>query len=279
MPASKARLIGVDCSTDPTKVGLAVGHLEGGKLFITHAKPDKSKPDENKTWGDIEETVAEWIDDSENCLLAFDAPLGWPRPLGEALVKHEHMAGAVLEPKLDLRASQKILKAQLDQMFHRKTEQRIYEDVFEKRKKPLGVGEDKIARTAHVALSFLQSLRNETKWEIPLAWKPGCVEGVSVIEVYPAATLEGRNIRHADCRGKRGKEKQERLINWREDVIGRLEVDLDKDGIEKTILESGHVFDAALCVLTAADFVRGDVQCPTDLALAKQEGWIWVKKP
>ena len=44
-------------------------------------------------------------------------------------------------------------------------------------------------------------------------------------------------------------------------------------------IKSDHILDAILCVLAAADFVRGDVIMPKNEAQAKQEGWIWFKKP
>ena len=280
---SETLFIGVDCAVDAQNVGLATGRMEGRKLIVTHAEC-------GATWNGIEYTVTGWINHSENSLLALDAPLGWPRPLGEALVTREHMAGDALKPQLDLVAHPKKLKAKLDRMFHRKTEQWIYEEIFERHKKPLGVGEDKIARTGYVALSFLENLRGKTNREIPPAWTPGSVEDVSVIEVYPAATLEGRDIRGPDCRGKRGKEKRDCLVAWRKDVIGRLsnEIKIRDNGIEKFILRSGHVFDAMLCMLAAADFAKGKATAPEDaeingvkvgLKIAEKEGWIWVRKP
>jgi len=36
------------------------------------------------------------------------------------------------------------------------------------------------------------------------------------------------------------------------------------------------VLDAAVCVQAGCDFLRGRAIAPTDLALAKKEGWIWV---
>ena len=49
--------------------------------------------------------------------------------------------------------------------------------------------------------------------------------------------------------------------------------------MKREILSDKNIFDAVLCVLAAADFVKGDVIRPTNRALAKKEGWIWVKSP
>lgn len=284
---SATLLIGVDCATTPKNVGLAAGHLDGKEqeLVITHTE-------RYKTWDDIEKTVVEWIGGAENCLLAIDAPLGWPRPLGDALVKcecdgnalikREHMAGDVLNPDLDLRAPLKDRKSELDRMFYRKTEQRVYEDVFERHKKPLGVGEDKIARTAGVALSFLENLRSKMKREILLAHAPGDFDGIFAIEVYPAATLkrlERPDIPHAGYKGRKG------TVN-RENIVKGLQKNGEKEMtlcgcIEKKMLDNDDILDAAVCVLSAADFVRGNVDLPknaNERELAKKEGWIWVRE-
>ena len=44
-------------------------------------------------------------------------------------------------------------------------------------------------------------------------------------------------------------------------------------------LEDADALDAMLCVLAGADFLAGKAYSPTDLALAKKEGWIWIRKP
>ena len=40
-----------------------------------------------------------------------------------------------------------------------------------------------------------------------------------------------------------------------------------------------HALDAVLCLVAAADFLRGDVvqPLPADLASARREGWIWFR--
>jgi hypothetical protein len=40
---------------------------------------------------------------------------------------------------------------------------------------------------------------------------------------------------------------------------------------------SADALDAAVCVLAAADFLRGEAMPPEDQALAEREGWIWVR--
>jgi hypothetical protein len=45
------------------------------------------------------------------------------------------------------------------------------------------------------------------------------------------------------------------------------------------MLMSEHAFDAAVCVLAAMDFLTAEVFEPSDPDTARQEGWIWVRKP
>jgi hypothetical protein len=39
------------------------------------------------------------------------------------------------------------------------------------------------------------------------------------------------------------------------------------------------ILDAVLCVLAGVDFLKGEVLFPKDMALARKEGWIWVRDP
>jgi hypothetical protein len=120
--------------------------------------------------------VAGWLEGAPGALLAIDAPLGWPKQLGVSLVGHE--AGDALTPEAD-------------QLFHRDTDAAIEREL---RKRPLEVGANLIARTAHAALSFLEELRRLTGLTLPLAWDREQRAPVSVIEVYPAATLRAHGI-------------------------------------------------------------------------------------
>ena len=43
--------------------------------------------------------------------------------------------------------------------------------------------------------------------------------------------------------------------------------------------ENADAFDAMLCVLAGQDFLSGRAMPPDNLELARQEGWIWVRRP
>jgi len=240
-------LIGVDYSAQKGKVGLACGRLDGDSLKVEFAKCPE-------THAAVEQQIVDWINKEKKnggVLLAIDAPLGWPEPLSKVLCRHK--AG-------------RALSTPADQMFKRATDRWVRDEIGQN---PLEVGANLIARTAYSALSFLLKLRNETGYAIPLAWNPGRAKGVSVIEVYPAATLKGRNP----------------LSKTTEDIIKKLKEEITLCGdTEEQMRGSKDVRDAVVCVLAAADFanknnkVISPKEAKVDLKLAKKEGWIWVKK-
>ena len=77
-------IIGIDCSANPKKCGVAVAKYCGGKSTL-----------HSLSCGDLKYNIHRWLREfyskKERCLIAFDAPLGWPQQLGEML--STHMAG------------------------------------------------------------------------------------------------------------------------------------------------------------------------------------------
>ena len=165
------RIIGIDCATDDTKVGVAwaLRTSQGVRVMdacvCTRAQSALDR-------------VAKCASEAEGqVLIAIDAPLGWPRPMGDALVGHRAGAEVLVSP---------------NDLFRRATDRYIQRRLG---KTPLDVGADRIARTAHAALRLLGGLRARLPHEIPLAWMSPPGEMVSAIEVYPAATLLSHGIR------------------------------------------------------------------------------------
>ena len=76
-------------------------------------------------------------------------------------------------------------------LFRRETDRFIRDKLG---KQSFDVGADRIAWTAHSALTLLSALRERLHAPIPLAWSPR-ICGLCAIEVYPAATLKA----HAIC--------------------------------------------------------------------------------
>lgn len=231
------RVIGIDCAVQPEKTGLVLAEVDGAVVHVRAVQTGKGI--------DVASLVADWLANTDSALLALDAPLGWPAPLGDWLATHAAGGSASARAANDL--------------FRRVTDRHIHAMLG---KLPLEVGADRIARTAHAALTLLDAVRTRTGLPIPLAWTPGEVTGVQAIEVYPAAT------RRAHCADRTrgalaGFETRLRFV---------------APAVEPAADETDQR-DALLCAVAGADFLRGAVMWPTDAAAARREGWIWAAAP
>ena len=240
-------VIGVDCATQPKSVGLALCILGAERARIEEVAVERS-------WDDIDARVASWI--SRDTLIAVDAPLGWPALLSDEL--HAHRAGAPLP-------------GTANELFRRRTDDVVASALG---KRPLDVGADRIARTAHTALALLKRLRQAMQMEIPLAWEPGELSDVAAIEVYPAGTLVSRELPSAGYKGAGSEQASIRRALCKGIAA---EVALPR-GAKRAAMESDHVLDAVLCCVAGCDFIRGNVMSPDDLDQARREGWIWVRR-
>ena len=110
-------------------------------------------------------------------------------------------------------------------------------------------------------LRLLDYLRRETGRPIPLAWTADEDATWRAIEVYPAATRIAHGA--ADQGGS---------------LMG-LDGLLDCSVVEPSVLAREHTVDACVCVLAAADFLRGRAVSPPNLETALLEGWIWAPGP
>jgi predicted RNase H-like nuclease len=239
-------IIGIDCATQEERMGLARGLMsESGALSV-----------ERVTLGTAGESaaasVSQWIRGQARFVVAFDAPLGWPRRLGEALVKH--VAGAPLAPGSD------------DQ-FRRQTDRLVQKTLG---KMPPDVGADRIARTARAALTMLAAVRELADKPVPLAWKQAQDSGV--IEVYPAATLITRGVSGVGYKAGTAQGRKARG-----QILTRLASEIDIKTTRELMIEDANLFDAMVCVLAGADFARGQCIEPPDDAQATKEGFIWFR--
>lgn len=157
-----------------------------------------------------------------------------------------------------------------NKLFRRSTDDVVAERVG---KRPLDVGADRIARTAHAALGFLNRLREKAELPIPLAWEPTKVGGAEAIEVYPAATLKARGLVDRGYKGA-----TQNALGARRSLVSELRKELRlQDSDQAALEESDHVLDSVVCTLAALDFAKGEVVRPTDLTRARKEGWIWFR--
>lgn len=156
-------LLGIDCATQPNKVGLALGHARGDGVCVTACRTcSRAEPPAA--------VVRDWLAGSECVVIGMDAPLGWAEPLGRAL--HGHEAG-------------RPMGFSSNDLFRRATDRSIRERY---RKWPLEAGANFISRTAVAALDLLHDIGMDRGCAAPLAWDPGALASLSAIEVYPAVT-------------------------------------------------------------------------------------------
>jgi hypothetical protein len=184
----------------------------------------------------------------------MDAPLGWPRALAPSLAGHQ--AG---DP----------LAAPADELFRRETD-RVVQQLTKKR--PMEVAADKIARVALRCVKLIGELREQSGLALPLAWSPAIPTSTSVIEVYPATSLRARGLSDSGYKGSKPANRARRVT-----LVEELQRDILISGDTDVILDSDDALDAVTCLISAADFIRGDVVVPQDRARAEREGWIWFR--
>jgi len=241
-------VVGIDCATKESNIGLALGSVQDDRVLVMKIAAGESKVSA--------ETIVDWLSYGQPALLALDSPLGWPEKLGSQLIGH--VAGRSLFSDPDV-------------LFSRETDRVVREALH---KKPLEVGANYIARTAHSALRLLDDLRQKTGLRIPLAWEMGIVKETCAIEVYPAGTLKARNIEAV-------KKDDELASKRRTELLKQLQIDIDLEKGGKIIIDNADAFDAVMCILAGSDFLLGRcIPIPADkMELVKKEGWIWVRKP
>lgn len=237
------QIIGVDCATQDSKTGVARGHVVDGMLTVEDVALCSAA-------SSAHDTIARWLVESpEKTLLALDAPLGWPSGM-RALAGH--VAGFPVP-------------ATAESMFRRDTDRFVTEHV---QQRPLEVGADRIARTAHSALTLLASLRQTLAEPIPLAWEPTFATRLAAIEVYPAATLKAKGYI------SKGYKKRDQIAE-RSRIVAQL-TECCTIRHSGDLISEADVLDAAVCVLAGHEFLAGRAMAPRDNSSAQQEGWIWV---
>ena len=274
---AESLIIGIDCATERTEIGVAVAASSEETLQLAELFRANQLGKDRSVAEFLENKVVESRKDGKSVLLVFDAPLGWPEAMRTELATH---------------AAGKPLATARQRMFSRLTDRFVYRQT---RKKPLDVGADRIAKTAHWALELLEQIRDATGEEIPLAWGPDQVRGVTVIEVYPALALlalapegEERLKFGAGYKKKPERDRKTRKV-VRDPGLGAREVIWDQLRCLRAggpLEESGtpdtdHEIDAVLCVQVAFDFLRGRCAQPPGSLLAdvlRREGWIWFNK-
>jgi hypothetical protein len=117
----------------------------------------------------------------------------------------------------------------------------------------------------------LAEIRRITGLPIPLAWQPDYEDRATAIEVYPAATLVACGLPAKNYKNTHQAAERRTIMAGLEEFM-----QLPAEGHD---MESNpDVLDAAICVLAGFHFVAGEATPPTNLDLARHEGWIWVRR-
>lgn len=242
----EVKIVGIDCAVQPKKMGIAVGLLSSGSIKVESIQHGLSNPTQ---------FIADAMQMSIPVLLALDAPLGWPAPMGEELADHYAADRVSVPPNM---------------IFRRDTDRFVKKTIG---KQSLDVGADRIARTAWSAVNLLAEVRRLTGSNIPLAWSSGMIHESSCIEVYPAATLEAQGL---SSRGYKGNKPVH--CESRKNLFAKLNVTLElADYLKRTAVSNDDAFDSLICLLAAVDFLEGKAMRPENIDTARKEGWIWVR--
>lgn len=259
--AGPITLIGIDCAADPANTGLACGRYADGAVTVLDVAGGTRQPP-------LIETLRPWLNQGGPTLIAVDAPLGWPRPMGDALATHR--AGAPLTYE---RAARRSASSQSDanRFFRRETDRYIKGWLNQQ---PLDVGADRIARAAFAALDLLEQIAEATGQPVELAWRPEAITGLRAIEVYPAASLKAHGM---IFQGYKDQPKR----SARKQILAGLAARLRFADDFPVLLNAPDMLDAVVCLLAAQDFLTGAAMAPPpELAeAAAQEGWIWARAP
>lgn len=238
-------VIGLDAAAQWKKFGYSIGQFADGRVMIESAG----------LLGDaagLAQKIGVPLRSCKDAIISIDAPLGWPKALGDALVRHH--VGATLAPLPN-------------ELFRRVTDDYIHELIG---KRPLDVGADKIARAAWRALDVLNQLRRIAGRDIPVLVDRWDHVGLAAIEVYPAATLMAHGLATSGYKDKDGIDDRRTIAKALEPLA---------NGIASYVDETDDVFDACLCLVSALDFLRNEAAPPTDINAARKEGWIWTRYP
>jgi hypothetical protein len=65
----------------------------------------------------------------------------------------------------------------------------------------------------------------------------------------------------------------------RREIIADLRKMMMLPANQNLLEEDVDILDAVLCVLAGVDFLKGEVIFPKDMALARKEGWTWIRDP
>lgn len=283
------RIIGIDCAADPGNIAVASAIQVDGRLTVDGLFFGKKSGGTRTERLDLLATaISEQASTEAPTLLAFDAPLGWPAAMRQALAKG--VAGSVAGIPDDA-----------SRMFSRTTDLFV---AHRTGKTPQKVGASLVATLTHTALRLIRMIekkceeRSISMVSAPLDRRESFRKDVHLIEVYPA--LAGPRFLCGASRSESWKAVGTELKKYRKEkswdaAVKQLQECLQTDcarlprQVENDIRRlRDHGLDAILCAWTGWQFLRGECVSPWSAemgikgeALAealRREGWIWFDR-
>lgn len=232
--------VGIDLAAEPPGTAVATIRWAAGRAVL----------DEVVTHAD-DEVVLRWMQHPDGAV-GIDCPFGWPAPFVAMIA--DHTAGRLQVPgdrpsgwrrEYALRETDRHVQATIGLS-------------------PLSVSADKIG---HVAIRLV-ALISELDRTIDSS-----LDGSGAIaETYPAAALRVWGLPHRRYKGDQYRRERSALV----DALLVAAPWLDLGEHAGSVRDSDHVLDAVLCALVARACQRGFTDPPTDVELARREGWIHV---
>lgn len=239
------RTLGIDLSADGKKTAAATIEWEQGRAVVAEVM-----------LGLDDEALVEALRIAERS--GIDAPLGWPRPMVDAVHRHSHSGEW---PGLDKIAFR-----------YRCTDRAVVERVKAKTGKPLNplsVSSERIAITTWRIAEVRESLFEESGNRFALDGSD------DVFEVYPAAALALWGIDRKGYKGTDAVAKELRVVLV--EAIEKAAPWLTWEGETRELaIETDHALDAVLASLVTRAAALGLSIRPTDAQKeqALAEGWI-----
>jgi predicted nuclease with RNAse H fold len=231
---------GIDLAADPARTGVALLRVDADGATVDPV-----------TLAGSDEVLVEL---SVRCdAVGVDAPLGWPAPYVEAIVRHHAEKGW---PEAEDPVEQRRL------LCRRETDRVV---MAETRLVPLSVAADRIGVVA------MRAARLQHLWARVLGAPPPRDGSSWLVEAYPAAALLLWRLPHRGYKDLTGSAVRARLVDELLTAAPWLSVD---DPARLRV--SDHYLDALVSALVALAAKVGHTLAPVhgQVALARREGWI-----
>ncbi len=270
------KIIGFDCASQLKNIGITFSDYNKETGWKVHNIIQGNKSEEY-FYRKLEEYS------NEHTLICFDTPLGWPHDLVNFIQAYEASAlTSDVENPL-------IYETEGEKIFKRITEQKIKKAL---KMNPLENGADKITRTSYKTIEIITEMRKRGS-KCDIIWDSEKIDpmtkGISVIEVYPKATLAGLNKAldpgkkfDLSYKGKDNKkEAREFILQWLEEQL-LLSSEMSQDDFKNlSSYSQNHKLDSLICCYAGKQFVDGlltphTIASQEEQEIIMKEGWVEI---